>query len=355
MRWSGQQLDGTGASTPALPGMASVRGFLRTVTTPEFAGVRFHEVTAKTVLNRVPADSAMPFRWTVNPYRGCTHACVYCYARNTHTYLDLDTGEGFDRDVVVKVNAGEALRRDLSRPSWRGEHVALGTNTDPYQRAEGRYRLMPEIIGALVETRTEFSVLTKGTLLRRDLPLLVDAASRVRLGLGVSLAVYDDELQQALEPGTPSAAARLALVRAVRDADLPCGVMLAPVLPWLTDSVPALDDALARLAAAGATGVTVLPLHLRPGAKDWFAQWLHRHRPDLVTRYADLYGRGAYVPAAYREFLADRVAPLLRRHGLAPAGSGAVVRGQEGEFPLGSLPVPAPVSPLVEQPALFEA
>jgi len=337
--------------------MASVKGFLRTVTTPEFAGVRFHEITAKTVLNRVPESSQMPFRWTVNPYRGCTHACVYCYARDTHRYLDLDTGEGFDRDVVVKVNAGEALRRDLSRAAWTGEHVALGTNTDPYQRAEGRYRLMPGIIAALTETRTDFSVLTKGTLLRRDLPLFAGAAEHVGVGLGVSLAIYDDELQQLLEPGTPTVAARLSLVRAVREAGLPCGVMLAPVLPWLTDSVPALDDALGRLADAGATGVTVLALHLRPGAKEWFAAWLKQHRPDLVHRYARLYGRGAYVSPAYREFLADRVGPLLRRHGFGPQNFRTA---SEGDFPQGSIPVKVPEVPedvpaQPEQTALFEA
>ncbi|MGI4894415.1 MAG: Rv2578c family radical SAM protein [Janthinobacterium lividum] len=349
MRWSGQQLDVDTSSTvaTALPGMARVRGFLRTVTTPEFSGIRFHEVAARSVLNKVPESSAMPFRFTVNPYRGCSHACVYCYARGTHQWLDLDTGAGFDNEVVVKVNAGEALRHDLARPSWRAEHVALGTNTDPYQRAEGRYRLMPGIIGALADAATPFSILTKGTLLRRDLPLIAEAAGRVPVGLGVSLAIYDDALQQSLESGTPSAAARLALVKAVRAAGLPCGVMLAPVLPWLTDGVRDLDDALALLADAGATGVTVLPLHLRPGAKEWFAGWLRAHRPDLVPRYAELYGRGTYVSSQYRAFLRERVTPLLRRHGFAAesgvtagrAGAGGVPGDPEGEFPFGSMPV----------------
>ncbi|NIZ89827.1 Rv2578c family radical SAM protein [Kineococcus rubinsiae] len=363
MRWSGQELDAEQAAggALALPGMAKVRGFLRTVTTPEFAGIRFHEVTARTVLNPVPAGSAMPFRHTVNPYRGCSHACVYCYARGTHSWLELDTGVGFDREVVVKVNAGEALRRDLARPSWAREHVALGTNTDPYQRAEGRYRLMPGIIEALTEARTPFSILTKGTLLRRDVALLQAAAERVPIGLGVSLAIYDDALQESLEPGTPGVAARLAMVRHLRASGLPCGVMLAPVLPWLTDSVAALDDALAQLADAGATGVTVLPLHLRPGAKEWFQQWLQRERPDLVRGYAQLYGRGSYVGQEYRRFLADRVAPLLRRHGFAPGSAGVQVRGMpgdpDGEFPAGSMPegtgAPVVAEPRDEQPALF--
>ena len=145
--------------------------------TPDFAGVTFHEVLAKSALNHVPGQSAMPFGWTINPYRGCTHACVYCFARPTHTYLDLDAGDDFDRQIIVKVNVAEVLRTELAKPSWRHDPVALGTNTDPYQRAEGRYSLMPGIIDALTASGTPFSILTKGTLLRRDLPLLADAAT----------------------------------------------------------------------------------------------------------------------------------------------------------------------------------
>src|SRR5690606_4571037 len=132
----------------------------RTVETPEFAGMRFHEVLARTALNHVPGESKrMPFAWTINPYRGCSHACVYCFARPTHRYLDLDTGVGFDSEIVVKVNVVDVLRRELARPTWTREQVSLGTNTDPYQRAEGRYRLMPGIIDALAESGTALSVL----------------------------------------------------------------------------------------------------------------------------------------------------------------------------------------------------
>ena len=140
MRWSGQQL--TAESSSVLPGMR-LGNLVRSVTTPEFAGMRFHEVVAKSALNHVPGDSAMPFNWTINPYRGCSHACTFCFARNTHTYLDLDAGKDFDSEIVVKVNVAEVLARELAKASWRHEAVALGTNTDPYQRAEGRYRLMP--------------------------------------------------------------------------------------------------------------------------------------------------------------------------------------------------------------------
>lgn len=341
MRWQAQTL--AAVDDGALPGLAaaSIPGLQRTVRTPEFAGVTFHEVRARSALNAVPAGSAMPFRWTVNPYRGCSHACVYCFARGTHAYLDLDTGEGFDREVVVKTNVAEVLRRELGRASWEREHVALGTNTDPYQRAEGRYRLMPGVVEALAASGTPFSVLIKGTLLARDLPQLARAAGRVPVGIGVSLAIWDDDLHQALEPGTPSPRARLELVRRVRDAGLPCGVFVAPVLPWLTDTVEHLDEALGRVAEAGATGVTVLPLHLRPGAREWFWAWLERTHPRLVPRYARLYGRGAYVPAHYRSWLSERLAPLLARHGL-DRQRGGVARGvpgdDEGAFPAGSLP-----------------
>ena len=176
MRWDGQQL--TTESPDALPGLAKLHGLVRSVQTPEFAGITFHEVLAKSALNKVPAGGPMPFAWTVNPYRGCSHACVYCFARPSHQYLDLDAGRDFDTQVIVKINVAEQLRRELARPTWAGEPVALGTNTDPYQRAEGRYKLMPGIIDALAESGTPFSILTKGTLLRRDLPRLADAAAR---------------------------------------------------------------------------------------------------------------------------------------------------------------------------------
>jgi len=278
--------------------------------------VTFHEVLAKSALNKVPAGGPMPFTWTVNPYRGCSHACVYCFARPSHQYLDLDAGRDFDTQLVVKVNVAEQLRRELARPSWAHEPVALGTNTDPYQRAEGRYRLMPGIIGALADSGTPFSVLTKGTLLRRDLPLLTDASRTVSVHLAMSIAVFDDHLQQALEPGTPSTAARLATVSAAAELGFEVAVFVMPVLPFLTDSTEHLDDALARIKAAGAASVTYSALHLRPGVKEWFATFLHRHYPHLVGKYRALYRDGAYAPASYRTALAQRMRPLIAAHGL---------------------------------------
>ncbi|RZS34331.1 DNA repair photolyase [Herbihabitans rhizosphaerae] len=342
MRWESQLAD------RELP----LPGLVRTVTTPEFAGVVFHEVRAKSVLNKVPEASSMPFKWTVNPYRGCAHGCVYCFARNTHTYLDLDSGHDFDSQIVVKVNTPDVLAAQLRSSRWRREHVAMGTNTDPYQRAEGRYRLMPGVIKALADSGTPFSILTKGTVLSRDLPLLEAAGRSVPVGMAVSIALLDRELQRSVEPGVASPQARLELVRKIREAGLPCGVLVAPVMPGLTDSTEALDDLLAAIADAGATGVTVLPLHLRPGAREWFAQWLAREHPNLVPAYRRIYGSRSYASKQYRTWLAARVGPLLRKHGLdRPRGrmSGA---SDDDTWPSGSMPKTAPRDAVIDHEQL---
>ncbi|MBT1668403.1 Rv2578c family radical SAM protein [Curtobacterium flaccumfaciens pv. flaccumfaciens] len=315
MRWSGQAIDAE--QSDALPGMESNSGFVRSVTTPEFAGVTFHEVLAKSALNRVPsADGSGTYGWTINPYRGCSHACVYCFARPTHTYLEFDGGADFDQQIVVKTNVADVLRRELGKPSWDRHPVALGTNTDPYQRAEGRYRLMPGVIEALAESRTPFSILTKGTLLRRDLPLLAEAAKVVPVDLAMSIAVYDDSLQQSVESGTPTTSARLATVRAIRDAGLDCAVFLMPVLPYITDTRAHLDDAIGRATAAGATSIMYSALHLRPGVKPWWFEWLGRERPDLVQRYRAMYLDNTYAPKDYRRWLSERIRPILAAHGV---------------------------------------
>ncbi|MFC6234196.1 Rv2578c family radical SAM protein [Leucobacter soli] len=321
MRWNGQRAAGT-ADDGALPGLAlaevaAVPGHLRSVRTPEFQGAVFHEVLAKSALNRVPGGSSMPFSWTVNPYRGCSHACVYCFARGSHRYLELDTGRDFDSQIIVKVNVAEVLRRELHRPSWAHEHVALGTNTDPYQRAEGRYRLMPGIIRALSESGTPLSILTKGTLLRRDLPLISEAADRVPVSLAMSIAVGDPALQQSIEPGTPSTRARLETVATASAAGLACDVFLMPVLPRLTDSTAHLARLLSEIREAGARSVMYGPLHLRTHVKPWFFAWLEREHPELLPAYRSLYpGSSSRAPQAYRRELAARIRPLIRRYGL---------------------------------------
>ena len=318
MRWDGQALSGD--SSNALVRLSNV---VRSVQTPDFAGITFHEVLAKSALNHVPgASRAMPFAWTVNPYRGCSHSCVYCFARNTHTYLDLDAGTDFDNEIIVKINVAEVLAAELKKKREPIPAVALGTNTDPYQRAEGRYRLMPGIIAALTDSGTPFSILTKGTLLRRDLPLLAEASRRVPVDLAISIAIFDDELQSSVEPGTPSAKARLSTVTAVREAGLDCSVFMMPILPYLTDTREHLDAALADIKAAGASTVLYTALHLRPGAKEWYLQWIEREHPHLAEKYRYMYyGTNSYAPKDYRRWLAAKIKPLIRKHNLE--------RGQE--------------------------
>ncbi|HSK91238.1 MAG TPA: radical SAM protein [Euzebyales bacterium] len=287
----------------------------RTVATPEFAGMTFLEVETKSALNKV---SGMPFAWSINPYRGCSHACTYCFARPTHRYLELSPGADFENRIVVKTNVVEVLRAELARPSWRGEKVALGTNTDPYQRCEGRYRLMPGIIGALADAGTPLSILTKGTLITRDRDLLVDAADRVDVTAAFTVGMLDDDTWRASEPGTPHPRARLDAVRTLNGAGVPTGVMLAPIMPGINDDRDQLAALVDAAAAAGATHITPIVLHLRPGVREVFWPWLEQAYPDLVGRYRGLY-RTSQAPRAYRDavqrFVEQRRARARRRHG----------------------------------------
>ncbi|GIJ48517.1 radical SAM protein [Virgisporangium aliadipatigenens] len=241
-----------------------------------------------------------------------------CFARNTHTYLDLDAGADFDDKVVVKVNAPDLLRKELARPQWTGGSIAMGTNVDCYQRAEGRYRLMPGIIAALRDRANPFSVLTKGTLLLRDLPLLREAASVTRVSLAVSVGFRDEELWRSVEPGAPSPARRLDMVRRLGDAGFAVSVLMAPILPGITDTDGEIDATVAGIVAAGAVNVVPIPLHLRPGAREWYLRWLSREFPHLLPMYRERYRAGAYLDATYQKELSARVKAAARRHGLRP-------------------------------------
>lgn len=466
MRWDNLRDDHHDPAAGTLP-VAVPGAVVRTFDTPEFRGITFYEVHARSVINRVPAASRMPFTWTVNPYRGCSHACVYClagdtgilmadgtsrplaevrvddliigtvhdgmsrryaftrvlahwstqkdayritlddgtrlvasadhrflgdqgwaqvgppapgrrarplgvhtrlvgpgggpvdagkpvsetravarvealgarqpmfdittgtgdfiangvvahncFARRTHEYLDLDAGRDFDSRIVVKVNTPELVRRELAAPRWRGEHIAMGTNVDCYQRAEGRYRLMPGVLAALRDFANPFSILTKGSLILRDLPLLVQAAQVTDVSTAVSVGFLDRDLWRLVEPGTPNPRTRLAVCETLNGAGVRCGVLMAPILPFLTDSPDQLDQTVAAIARSGATHVTPIVLHLRPGAREWFFAWLARHHPDLVPRYHRLYRGGSYAPKQYQSEITERVRALARRHGV---------------------------------------
>jgi DNA repair photolyase len=334
-----------GPGRAAAPALFERGAVTRTFDTPGFRGMTFFEVHARSVINRVPEASRVPFRWTINPYRGCSHACTYCFARNTHTYLDLDSGHDFDSKIVVKVNAPERVRKELGSPRWRGEHIAMGTNVDCYQRAEGRYRLMPGILAALRDYANPFSILTKGTLILRDLDLLEQAAGVTEVGLAVSVGCTDQSLWRGLEPGTPSPQRRLEACATLGEHGLPCAVLMGPVVPFLSDSPAQLDRTVREIAQAGATSVTPIVLHLRTGAREWFLRWLGEHHPDLVPRYEALYGRGAYAPKAYQRQISEQVQALARRHRVGAKRPGGGSRAASPYPRAGRAAAPSPPGP----------
>ncbi len=274
---------------------------------PGAVRTRFYEVRAKSVLNRVPAASRMPFRWTINPYRGCSHACSYCFARPTHTYLGFDAGRDFEREIVVKVNAPERLRAELARPSWNREHVALGTNTDPYQWVEGRYKLMPGIWEALRDAVNPCSILTKSPLLLRDLPQMKEISQRTEFSAALSVPTLDERAWRATEPHTPNPRARLEAVAELTRAGIRTGVLVAPLIPGVNDRAEQVAEILKLASEAGAAYITGIALHLRGEVKGLFFEWLKANRPDLMPLYKDLYQRGAYMPFAERRRLANLV------------------------------------------------
>jgi DNA repair photolyase len=239
---------------------------------------------------------------------------------------------------VVKVNAPELTRKKLASPGWQGEHIAMGTNVDCYQRAEGRYQLMPGIIGALKDAANPFSILTKGTLILRDIDLLAEAAEVTDVGLNVSVGFVDKELWRSVEPGTPAPARRLEACATLNERGLRCGVLMGPVVPFLSDSPAQLEAAVSQIAAAGATQVTPIVLHLRPGTREWYFGWLRASHPGLVGKYLDLYGRSAYTPKAYQARISGQVRELAVKYGIArpKPGSG------HGRRPAGVIPAPEP-------------
>jgi DNA repair photolyase len=237
-----------------------------------------------------------------------------CFARPTHTYLDMNAGKDFESKIVVKVNAPEVLRRQLGAKKWKGEGIAMGTNTDPYQRAEGRYKLMPRIIEALSDYRNPFSILTKGTLILRDLDRLVEAANVTEVATAFSIGTLDEDVWRTSEPGTPHPKARMEAVAALNEAGIPCGILMAPILPGISDRPDQLRAVVVAAIEAGATHVSPILLHLRPGVREEFMPWLAETYPDLVPRYEQMY-RTPYGPPGDRNALGDSVGDLVRELG----------------------------------------
>jgi DNA repair photolyase len=232
-----------------------------------------------------------------------------CFARNTHTYLDMDAGRDFEREIVVKVNVPELLRAELSRPSWKRELVAFGTNTDPYQWAEGKYEFMPPMIEALQEAQTPTSILTKSPLVVRDIDALLELAEVADVSVNFSVPTLDEKIWRETEPHTPHPRKRLEAVAKFNEAGIPSGVLVAPLLPGINDSPELVDEIVALAEEAGATFVNGIALHLRPGVKEVFMSWLSAARPDLVPRYERLYEGRAYAPNSERNRIGSLVRP----------------------------------------------
>jgi DNA repair photolyase len=263
-----------------------------------------------------------------------------CFARPTHEYLGMNTGEDFDRKIVVKINAVERVRAELAPGRWAGDHVAMGTNTDPYQRCEGKYHLTQGIVAELSAAANPFSILTKSTLILRDLDLLAEAARRTDVRANFSIGTLDEDVWRMTEPGTPHPRRRIEAVARLNAAGVPCGVLVAPVLPGLSDAADQLEEVVKACVEAGAVSITPLLLHLRPGVREHYLGWLAGARPDLMERYAGLYPR-AYAPAKTQDELATTVRELVGKHGGRSAGP----RQTRSVRP----PAPAPAAPAVSQ------
>ena len=235
-----------------------------------------------------------------------------CFARTTHTYMDMNAGRDFESKIVVKVNAPDLLRKELRARKWKGDHIAMGTATDPYQRAEGRYKIMKRIIETLTEFRNPFSILTKGTLIARDLELLQKAADVMDVSTAFSIGTLDEDVWAKSEPGTPHPRKRIETVRRLNDAGIPCGVMLAPILPGISDHPDQLRAVIEAAFDAGATHVSPILLHLRPGVKEEYMEWLEQTYPELVPRYMSLYDRRSYALQSDRDAVAKKVEAIKK-------------------------------------------
>jgi DNA repair photolyase len=276
-------------------------------------GVEYREEPCRSALNRV---KGMGFGWSLNPYMGCAHRCTFCYVRAFEQRADRPADDRYGRSIRVKVNVAEVLRAELARPSWRGESVAIGAATDPYQPAEGRYKLTRACLEALRDAANPFSVITRSPMIVRDLDVLVEAAQRAEVGVVFSVPTLDREVWQRTEPGTPPPRRRLEAVTALVAAGVKAGVGMAPILPGISDAPQQIERVVRAAREAGATSVWANLLYLKPGTREHFLEALARDWPEELGRYQQLYGDRAYLPKAQVEPVRQLVAELRQRHGV---------------------------------------
>jgi DNA repair photolyase len=258
---------------------------------------RYQEIACRSALNPV---KGMPFAWTLNPYRGCTHGCHYCYARRYHAQFELGAGDEFASVIFVKTNMVDVLRRELRKPSWKGEYVAIGTATDCYQPIEGLYKLTRRALEAFCEFRNPVGVVTKGPMIVRDTDVLADLTRVTECSVYVSVPCVDEDVWRALEPGTAHPLQRLRAVRALADAGIRAGVLMNPIVPGISSKPSLIERTVKAIADHGAHFVGCNVMYLQDGTRDHFIRWLSQEYPHLVDGYAQLYA-SKYPPRAYRD------------------------------------------------------
>jgi DNA repair photolyase len=276
-------------------------------------GVEYREEPCRSALNRV---KGMGFRWSLNPYMGCAHRCTFCYVRAFELRADRPAGDSYGRSIRVKVNVADVLRRELARPSWQGDTVAIGAATDPYQPAEGRYKLTRACLEALRDASNPLSLITRSPMIVRDLDVLVEAAKRAQVGVVFSVPTLDQEVWRRTEPGTPPPQRRLDAVKQLVDAGIKAGVGMAPILPGISDRPEQLDAVVRAAREAGATNIWANLLYLRPGTREHFLEALARDWPEELDRYEDLYADRAYLPKRLGEPVRALVSELRAKHGI---------------------------------------
>jgi DNA repair photolyase len=275
--------------------------------------VAYREEPCRTALNKV---KGMPFPWSLNPYTGCAHQCTFCYVRGFERRADRPSDDRYGTDIRVKINIAEVLRRELARRSWAREEVTIGAATDPYQPAEGRYRLTRACLIELSRALTPFSLITRGPMVWRDVDVLQDAAQRVELSVNVSVPTLDDRIWRTTEPGTAPPRRRLEIVRRLVDAGIRTNVAIAPILPGLSDRPELLAEAVAAAREAGAHHLWANVLNLRPGTREHFLSCLERDWPEERARYDELYEGRSYLPSAQAKSVTAYVASLAREHAI---------------------------------------
>ena len=275
----------------------------------------YREEPCRSALNRV---SGMMFGWSLNPYMGCAHRCTFCYVRAFERRADRPSDDRYGRSIRVKVNVVEVLRRELARRRWKREVVAVGAATDPYQPAEGRYRLTRGCIEAFGAAASPFSIITRGPMIVRDVDVLVEAAKRTRVSVTFSIPTLDDRIWRTTEPGTAPPRQRLRAISQLVDAGIDAGVGMAPILPGLSDRPELLADVIKAARDAGATSIWTNVLYLRPGTREHFLENLARDWPELVPRYQRLYRGRAYLGKAEIEPVRQEVAGLRERFAIGP-------------------------------------